>query len=143
MTDAERKLWQHLRQQQTGIKFRRQFPIGPYILDFVSLDARLNIEIDGGQHAENPADVIRDKFVQSQRFTVLRFWNNDVLANIEGVMDVIRQHLPPPNLPRQAGEEQTNQPSFIPAPPNLPRQAGEEQTLRTTAEIPSPLAGEG
>src|ERR1700690_1044901 len=122
MTDAERKLWQHLRQQQTGIKFRRQFPIGPYILDFVSLDARLNIEIDGGQHAENPADVIRDKFVQSQRFTVLRFWNNDVLANIEGVMDVIRQHLPPPNLPRQAGEE---------------------QTLRTTAEIPSPLAGEG
>jgi BirA family biotin operon repressor/biotin-[acetyl-CoA-carboxylase] ligase len=122
MTDAERKLWRHLRQQQTGIKFRRQFPLGPYILDFVSLDARLNIEIDGGQHADNTGDVIRDRFVQSQRFKVLRFWNNEVLANIEGVMEIILQHLPPPNLPRQAGEEQSVNPA---------------------EEIPSPLAGEG
>ncbi len=108
MTDAERLLWQHLRRQQTGIKFRRQFPLGPYILDFVSLDARLNLEIDGGQHAERVEDRIRDDFVRSQGFRVLRFWNNEVLGNIEGVMEVILQHLPPPNLPRQAGEGQTN-----------------------------------
>lgn len=71
LTDAERMLWKHLRQQQAGYKFRRQFPLGKYILDFVSLDARLCLEIDGGQHADNQSDLVRDQFVRSQGFKVL------------------------------------------------------------------------
>lgn len=120
MTDAERLLWQQLRKQQTGFKFRRQFPLGPYILDFVSLDVRLCLEIDGGQHAGNRDDVARDHFVQSQGFKVLRFWNKEVLGNIEGVMQIIGMHLPPPNLPRQAGEERRPCCSSLPTPPNRP-----------------------
>jgi len=86
-TEVERLLWRHLRMWQLdGYKFRRQQPIGNYIVDFVCLEKRLIIELDGGQHAEQSNyDSERDAWLRDQRFTVLRFWNNDVLMNIEGV----------------------------------------------------------
>jgi very-short-patch-repair endonuclease len=90
-TDAEQLLWHHLRHQQiTGIKFRRQHPVGRYVVDFVCLAKRLAIEVDGGQHAEMKLqDQQRDAFLVQQGFRVLRFWNNEVLGNIEGVMGKI------------------------------------------------------
>ena len=103
MTDAERKLWQRLRAHRfQGASFRRQLPIGPYIVDFVCLDARLIIEIDGGQHAvaEAGRDAKRNAWLRSQRFEILRFWNNDVLGNIQWVLERIAEALselrPPP-----------------------------------------------
>src|SRR5665213_868094 len=104
MTDAERAVWQLLRSHQIqGYKFRRQVPIGRYIADFVCHEARLIIEIDGGQHdASAKRDAIRTDFLQTQGYRVLRFWNNDVLANPEGVFSVIaedlRRHHPHPAL---------------------------------------------
>ncbi|MGE0082996.1 MAG: endonuclease domain-containing protein [Desulfococcaceae bacterium] len=91
-TDAEKILWHHLRAKQLGAKFRRQEPIGKYIVDFVCYSKRLVLEIDGGQHAlaENSIeDKKRDFFLNSQGFKVLRFWNNDVLKNTEGVIKKI------------------------------------------------------
>ncbi|KTS78306.1 DNA (cytosine-5-)-methyltransferase [Pseudomonas oryzihabitans] len=80
-TDAERALWQHLRGKRLqGLKFRRQHPHGRYILDFVCLEARLVIELDGGQHQDSPADRERDAWLQARGFQILRFWNHDVLA---------------------------------------------------------------
>lgn len=81
MTDAERRLWYHLRNRGLlGYKFRRQFPVGRYIVEFVCLEARLVVEVDGGQHADSPHDVLRDHRLHERGFIVLRFWNNDVLA---------------------------------------------------------------
>ncbi|MDD2499967.1 MAG: DUF559 domain-containing protein [Geobacter sp.] len=93
-TDAERLLWRYLRNSQLeGVKFRRQQPIEAYIVDFVSFDKRIVIELDGGQHAENMMyDQQRDSCLQRNGFVVLRFWNNDLFENIEGVLEVIRQH---------------------------------------------------
>jgi very-short-patch-repair endonuclease len=92
-TDAERLLWRHLRNSQLeGVKFRRQQPIETYIADFVSFDAMIVIELDGGQHAENEEyDEQRDFCLRRNGFTVLRFWNSEVFENIEGVLGVIRQ----------------------------------------------------
>ncbi len=96
-TDAERTLWNELRNLQLdGIKFRRQHPIGNYIVDFVSLDKKLIIEIDGSQHDEEKAkekDEQRTKWLEGEGYSVLRFWNNDVLANIEGVFALIQEAL--------------------------------------------------
>ena len=88
MTDAEQRLWRQLRARQiAGARFRRQAPIGPYIADFACLDARLVIEVDGGQHADGASrDLHRDAWLSRQGFRVLRFWNNDVLQNIDGVL---------------------------------------------------------
>ena len=94
-TDVERLLWRHISRSQLGTKFRRQFPLGPYILDFVSLESRINIELDGSQHFANGADVERDKFVANQGFTVLRFWNNDVTENLESVLVAITHRVRP------------------------------------------------
>ncbi len=93
-TDAERLLWRHLRHSQLdGIKFRRQQPIEGYIVDFVSFTPKLVIELDGGQHAErHEYDAQRDACLRKNGFTVVRFWNNDVLMNSDGVLDVIRRH---------------------------------------------------
>ena len=92
-TQAERVLWRRLRcRQLVGVKFRRQVPIGSYIVDFASFDRRIVIELDGGQHAERPqasGDHARDRWLEQQGFTVLRFWNHDVLANTEGVLEAI------------------------------------------------------
>jgi very-short-patch-repair endonuclease len=94
-TDAERALWGKLRLWQLdGIKFRRQQPLGRYIVDFVCLEKRLVVEVDGGQHAEDANyDSDRDAWLREQGFVILRFWNNDVLKNIEGVMTVIVEKL--------------------------------------------------
>ena len=90
MTDAEHALWRILRNRQfAGIKFRRQVPVGPYIADFVCFEARLIVEADGGQHAESQHDAVRDAWFATQGFRVLRFWNNDILKNPEGIMIAI------------------------------------------------------
>ena len=89
MTDAER-LWYHLRAHRfRGFKFRRQAPIGVYVVDFVSFTHRIIIEVDGGQHADNPRDRHRDRWLEGEGFTVLRFWNNDVLKNTSAVLEEI------------------------------------------------------
>ena len=93
-TDAETALWNRLRSRQImGHKFVRQFPIGPYICDFVCRERRLVVEADGGQHADSRRDKVRDRFLRDQGYRVLRFWNNDVLGNIDGVLDVIARAL--------------------------------------------------
>jgi very-short-patch-repair endonuclease len=89
-TVAERKLWRYLRSRSlAGFKFVRQEPIGPYIVDFACREKRLVIEIDGGQHADNRGDAARDRWLLEHRYRVLRFWNDEVLENIEGVWDTI------------------------------------------------------
>ena len=92
-TDVERLLWRHLRNSQLdGVKFRRQQSIETYIVDFVSFDKKIVIELDGGQHSENTDyDTQRDICLKANGFTVLRFWNNNVIENIEGVLEVIRR----------------------------------------------------
>ena len=95
-TDAEAVLWRQLRAHRfAGHKFKRQQPIGNYILDFVCFEAKLVIEVDGGQHMESASDKLRDEWVVSQGFTVLRFWNNEVFQNLEGVLMRILEALPP------------------------------------------------
>ena len=89
-TEAEAKLWGILRNRRlASYKFRRQLPIGQYIVDFVCLDAKLIIELDGSQHAENPYDVLRDTYLRAQGFRLLRIWNNDLLATPEAVLDAV------------------------------------------------------
>jgi very-short-patch-repair endonuclease len=92
-TDVERFVWRHLRNSQIeGVKFRRQQPIENYIVDFVSFSPKVVIELDGSQHAENRRyDEQRDACLRRNGFTVLRFRDNEVFENIEGVLEVIRQ----------------------------------------------------
>ena len=92
-TDAERRLWQHLRLRQIGgYKFRRQQPLGPYIADFACLEKRLIVEVDGGQHSEQAAyDARRSRWLEAQGFCVLRFWDHEVLRDIDAVKQVIGQ----------------------------------------------------
>jgi very-short-patch-repair endonuclease len=82
-----------------GFKFRRQVPVGPFFADFVCFDARLVIEVDGGQHADSMSDKRRDRWLSENDFLVLRFWNNDVLNNLEGVLtsllDALRRNRVP------------------------------------------------
>jgi very-short-patch-repair endonuclease len=104
-TDAERKLWFQLRDRRLdGLKFKRQVPIYNYVVDFCCTDARLIIELDGGQHvARQEADVVRTKKLEELGYLVLRFWNNDVLSNVDGVLETIlstaKQHSPEPPHP--------------------------------------------
>jgi len=92
-TEAEKLLWQKLRRKQFhGLRFRRQFPLGPYFGDFVCLPARLVIEVDGGQHAEGPQadhDRRRSDWLRGEDFRVLRFWNPDIFENMDSVLDRI------------------------------------------------------
>lgn len=91
MTDAETLLWSHLRRKQMqAFKFRRQAPIGPYIADFVCIEAALVIELDGGQHAiDADHDDQRDTYMNARGYQFLRFWNNDVIENLDGVLETI------------------------------------------------------
>jgi len=93
-TKAETLLWSKLRSKQLeGIKFRRQQPIGNYIVDFVSFERQIIIEVDGGQHAnKKKEDQRRDQILTKDGFKVLRFWNNNVLENIDAVLEIIRQN---------------------------------------------------
>ena len=99
-TDAERLLWNRLRRRQlAGVKFRRQHQIGLYICDFASLGAKLVIELNGSQHMQQLTyDARRDHFLRSAGFRVLRFWNNDVLAHTEEVLDTIYSALHHPEM---------------------------------------------
>ncbi|MDE2329699.1 MAG: endonuclease domain-containing protein [Bradyrhizobium sp.] len=93
-TDAETVLWNRIRNRQIdGHKFVRQMPIANYICDFVCRERRLIIEVDGGQHNESAADAVRDRRLSEAGYRVLRFWNNDVLGNINGVLEVIQTTL--------------------------------------------------
>ena len=89
MTDAERQLWNHLRNRQLGgLKFRRQHPIGKYVVDFVCFEKKIVIEVDGSQHLENRIyDAERTEWLEKQGFKVIRVWNNDVLNEIEAVLE--------------------------------------------------------
>jgi very-short-patch-repair endonuclease len=94
MTDAEREIWHHLRNRAlVGCKFRRQHPIGPYVVDFICLEAKLVVELDGGQHANSAGDMLRSRFLESHGYRMLRFWNNDVFAQQDAVLAMIHQHL--------------------------------------------------
>ena len=95
MTDAETLMWQQLRGRRfQGFKFRRQRPLGPYILDFVCSEAGLVIEIDGGQHAEQQAyDQARTALIESHQLTVIRFWNHEVMNDTAAVLENIWQTL--------------------------------------------------
>ena len=100
MTDAEHRLWAALRDRRLqGYKFRRQHPIGRFIVDFVCIEHRLVIEADGGQHADNVADERRTERIERQGWRVLRFWNNEILANTEGVQDTVLRALEQPSEP--------------------------------------------
>lgn len=110
MPDAERRLWGAVRGKQLyGCRFRRQHPIGKYIADFACIDKKLVIELDGWQHQEQTAyDANRTVFLQAQGWQVLRFWNNDVLNNLDGVLAHIADVLaycPHPSLPPARGKE--------------------------------------
>jgi very-short-patch-repair endonuclease len=111
-TEAERKLWWHLRHRLPveATHFRRQVRLGRYIVDFASHRARLVIEVDGGQHGERKAqDMERTRFIESHGYRVLRYWNNDVLTNINGVLEDILSNItttPTPNPSPQGGGEQ-------------------------------------
>ena len=89
-SDAEGRMWRLVRDRRLeNFKFRRQEQLGSYIVDFVCFEAKLIIELDGGQHAENKYDAKRDAWLSSRGFVVLRFWNNDVIANPAGVLHMI------------------------------------------------------
>jgi very-short-patch-repair endonuclease len=111
-TDAERRLWQHLRGKQLdGCRFRRQHPFDVFILDFACLERKVVVELDGGQHADSAAyDARRTGFLERAGFLILRFWNNEVFDNIEGVVELIIATL----VARTATTKTT------PSPPNPP-----------------------
>ena len=140
MTDAERKLWACLNARKVaGVRFNRQFPIGPFICDFVSRSARLVIEVDGGQHAvDSDHDAARTQFIEAQGYRVIRFWNNDVLGNIDGIVAEIERVLvdtPSPNPSRKREGNKEERPS----------RKGEGNDVART-ELPSRLregSGEG
>ena len=105
LTDSEKRLWLELRLRQTGYKFRRQFAIGKYIVDFACPERKLIVELDGGHHAgQADYDAGRTRWLESQGFRVLRFWNNEIQTNLNGVKEVIYKYLkeakpPPPSSP--------------------------------------------
>jgi very-short-patch-repair endonuclease len=113
MTDTERMLWQHLRAKRfEGLKFRRQQPIGKYIVDFVCFEKKIIIELDGSQHSLPSAkrkDTERDKCFEAQGYTVLRFWDNEVLVNTRDVLEIIEAkcfgHPPLNPLPSREGKQ--------------------------------------
>jgi very-short-patch-repair endonuclease len=129
-TDAERRLWQALRNRQLeGAKFRRQHPIGPYFVDFACIEAALIIEADGSQHADQiDYDRQRSVFLSEKGFRILRFWDNEILANTEGVLEAIRTSLiatpSPQPSPPHAGERANTSPRAPPLP------AGERAGVR-------------
>ena len=138
LTPQEVKLWQYLRKEQLGVKFRRQFPIdSKYIADFACLEKKLIIELDGTQHAENQHDKERTLYLEDNGFTVLRFWNNEIDKNLIGCLERIRELLNRPPLPAYEENGADNTP--LPACGVLSPQGG--QSTAWSCES-SPHAGE-
>ncbi|MCM2327024.1 MAG: endonuclease domain-containing protein [Lysobacter sp.] len=143
-TEAELRLWYFLRDRRfAGAKFRRQVPVGPYVVDFLCVSASLIVEADGGQHAERAAhDEERTRYLESQGYRVVRFWNNEVMGNIDGVMEVIGRELAAGTLtpgPSPKGEGR----KALPSPSG--RRVGDEgvaDAVSTLTPGPSPK-GEG
>ena len=162
-TDAERKLWWRLRDRRlTQFKFRRQHPIGPFITDFCCTEAKLVVEIDGGQHTlQRRTDALRTDFLEAQGYRVLRFWDNEILTNIDGVLQRIAlalrvDHRPSPcPLPRgerdvekgsrgssqgpspcplPRGERDSKRPPMNPSPPSWERAAVRAEPLAPSGE---------
>ena len=136
-TDAERALWMRLRNHQlVGYKFRRQVPIGEYIVDFVCLERKVVIEVDGGHHQEQaPYDTDRTTWLESQGFQVLRFWNHEVLTDAEAVQEALLVAL-------QGNSPSPNSPSPQPSPV---KGEGEDISPPVRGEgrrVSSPLMGE-
>ena len=103
----------------------RQEPIGPYICDFVCREQHLIVEVDGGQHADSAADVVRDRWLSAEGYRVLRFWNNDVLSNTEGVLITIDAAL---------GKQGPLTPTLSPQPAKRPQERGEGEAPRQNAQ---------
>ncbi len=105
-TEVERKLWSRLRNRRlNGSKFKRQVPKGPYVVDFCCNEARLIIELDGGQHAEDKAvahDAKRTRYLQESGYRIVRFWNSEICENLDGVVQTIWAKLQEPPLPDDA-----------------------------------------
>lgn len=143
-TPAEHKLWFHLKNRSlAGHKFVRQRPIGPYIVDFACRSNLLVVEVDGSQHAESARDARRDRFLASLGYRVLRFWNHEVLANVESVLETIfaaaDERTPhPPSAPDQGPD---CDPDLDAGSGDLSSQAGRgiDQRPRLTIAPPSPL----
>ncbi|MDT8758064.1 DUF559 domain-containing protein [Sphingomonas psychrotolerans] len=119
-TDVEQRLWQVLSARKVGgVRFNRQVRVKPYICDFVARTPRLIIEVDGGQHADSEADMARTRYLESKGYRVLRFWNNDVLGNLEGVAAEIERvlaALPSPNPSRKRKGSALGEPSISSLP---------------------------
>ena len=106
MTIAERALWKILRRKQLDCKFRRQQPVGDYIVDFVCFEKKLIVEVDGGQHFGSEKDVERTNWLENEGFKVVRFWNNEIIRNVEGVYSkIVKKNSPSPSpSPQGRGE---------------------------------------
>ncbi len=131
-TDTETRLWYRLRNRRlAGFKFVRQEGIGRYVADFCCRDAKLIIEVDGGQHAESEHDRLRDAWLTGQGYRVLRFWNAEVMTNTAGVLDTILAALPP--SPRLRGEGRTPLAGGEASP-----QGEGEGAIRVTSPAPPP-----
>ena len=155
MTDVEKRLWQEIRLRQVeGFKFRRQFPIGRYIVDFACPERKLIVELDGGQHAEQESyDSDRTKWLESQGYRVVRFWNNEVLTNLEGVKESIYNAIsgngdPPTSvLPHKGGgsSKGAGAPSPLMGEGRSPKATvdGGDKSQRQPPTPPSPTKGGG
>ncbi len=108
-TEAEKKFWSHVRNRQFyGVKFFRQYSMGQYILDFYCPKLNIAVELDGSQHSQEESkeyDDARSQYLRSHGINVIRFWNNDVLQNIDDVLAKVAEHITPPTLPLPQGEE--------------------------------------
>ena len=130
-TETEKKLWLYLRSRQmVGYKFRRQQPIGPYVVDFCCLKKRLILELDGGQHTSQiEADKRRTQFLEKEGFRVIRFWDNEIFQNREGVLEKIVEFINHPH------------PALSPQGRGKEKKGSKEEKVPPV--LPSPLAGEG
>jgi very-short-patch-repair endonuclease len=131
MTEAERRVWRMLRLHQIGgFKFRRQVPIGRYIADFACHDARLVVEIDGGQHDQSSlGEIERGRCLESEGYRILRFWNNEVLENLDGVYSTIAAALAKPSPSMGEGREGVmSSPTKFTPTPTLHHQGGGRHT---------------
>ena len=146
-TDAERRLWRYVRSRQLGgFKFSRQIAVGPFVCDFVCRERGLVIELDGGQHADRTSsDQRRTRFLEDEGLTVLRFWNNEVLQNTDGVLQMILAKLAelparfiPHPLPLAGGEEPRSGEGVGPA-----FEAAHEPAYDSPTPQPPPASGRG